>query len=366
MLKSVSRLAAANVLLLATSLTLLAQGQTPGPSADITIDGAIRTIVIDGVVKELTDFYVFPEMAARMVEAIRERQRRNEYESITSARQLGEALTAHLREVSHDKHLAVNYSASVLPPFSFPPPAPSPEQIDRQRAAVSQINFGFEKVERLAGNIGYVDLRGFMPPPLMGDTASAAMTFLGNVQALIIDLRQNGGGSPDGVALVASYLFERPVRMNDIYDRPSNETRQFWTLPYVPGKRLVDKDVYVLTSSRTFSAAEDFTYGLKNQKRATIVGEVTGGGAHPVGPRRLNDHFVLIVPMGRSISSITRTDWEGVGVEPDIQVPAAQALATAHLMAVEKRLPVVTEPPMKAEITAAIERLKKELGSSRN
>jgi C-terminal processing protease CtpA/Prc len=192
------------------------------------------------------------------------------------------------------------------------------------------------------------------------------MTFLGNVQALIIDLRQNGGGSPDGVALVASYLFERPVRMNDIYDRPSNETRQFWTLPYVPGKRLVDKDVYVLTSSRTFSAAEDFTYGLKNQKRATIVGEVTGGGAHPVGPRRLNDHFVLIVPMGRSISSITRTDWEGVGVEPDIQVPAAQALATAHLMAVEKRLPVVTEPPMKAEITAAIERLKKELGSSRN
>jgi len=255
----------------------------------------------------------------------------------------------------------VGYSPNVLPPF--PPPPPSPEQMERQRVAVGESNFGFEKVERLAGNIGYLDLRGFMPPSLMGDTAAAAMSFLGNVDALIIDLRQNGGGSPDGVALMASYLFGQPVRMNDIYDRPSNETRQFWTLPYVPGRRLIGKDVYVLTSNRTFSAAEDFTYGLKNLQRATIVGEVTGGGAHPGGPRRINDHFFVAVPSGRSISFITHTDWEGVGVQPDVKVPAVQALATAHLLALEKRAPAVTEPPMKAEIAAAIERLKKELGS---
>jgi C-terminal processing protease CtpA/Prc len=205
-----------------------------------------------------------------------------------------------------------------------------------------------------------------MPPVFMGDTAAAAMTFLGNSQALIIDLRQNGGGSPDGVALIASYLFEQAVRMNDIYDRPSNETRQFWTLPYVPGKRFVGKDVYVLTSSRTFSAAEDFTYALKNLKRVTVVGEVTGGGAHPVGPRRISDHFVIVVPMGRSISSITHADWEGVGVEPDIKVLSAQALARAHLTALEKRLPTVTEPPIRAEITAALERVKNELSATKD
>jgi len=358
------RVACVGLLLFAGSVRVAVQGPPPDP--DMTIDAATRAAVINGVVKELTDFYVFPDVAATMTESIKRRDGQKEYDSITSARQLAETLTAHLREVSHDKHLGVEYSPDVLPPFPFPPTAPSPEQLDRQRTEMGLLNFGFEKVERLAGNIGYLDLRGFMPPSLMGDTAAAAMGFLGNTQALIIDLRQNGGGSPDGVSLIASYLFNHPVRMNDIYDRPSNETRQFWTLPYVPGKRFAGKDVYVLTSGDTFSAAEDFAYGVKNLKRATIVGEVTGGGAHPVSPRRLADHFVVTVPMGRSISAITHTDWEGVGVEPDVKVPAARALGTAHLLALEKLLPAVTEPPMKEEMTAAIERLKKELGASRN
>jgi C-terminal processing protease CtpA/Prc len=198
---------------------------------------------------------------------------------------------------------------------------------------------------------------------MMGDTAAAAMTFLANADALIIDLRQNGGGSPDAVALMASYLMgPEPARMNDIYNRPSNETRQFWTLPYVPGKRLTGTDVYLLTSTRTFSGAEDFAYGLKSLKRVTIVGEVTGGGAHPVSPHRITDHFVVAVPFGRSISVFTHTDWEGVGVEPDVKVPAERALATAHLMALEKRAPaVINNLRMKSEVEAAIARLKKEL-----
>jgi C-terminal processing protease CtpA/Prc len=230
------------------------------------------------------------------------------------------------------------------------------------RNAMAQMNFGFEKVERLMGNVGYLDLRAFLPPQMMGDTAAAAMAFVANADALIVDLRQNGGGSPDAVALMASYLMgPQPARMNDIYDRPSNETRQFWTLPYVPGKRFVGKDVYLLTSNRTFSAAEDFSYGLKNLKRVTIVGEVTGGGAHPGGPRRINDHFFVAVPSGRSISMVTNTDWEGVGVEPDVKTPAARALATAHLMALEKRAQNVSNPRIKAEIDTAVERLKREL-----
>jgi C-terminal processing protease CtpA/Prc len=230
------------------------------------------------------------------------------------------------------------------------------------RGVMAQTNFGFEKVERLAGNIGYLDLRGFLPPEIMGDTAAAAMSFLSYSDALIIDLRQNGGGSPDGVALLVSYLVPpHPVRLNDIYNRVSDQTHQYWSLPYVPGKRFTMKDVYLLTSNRTFSGAEDFAYALKNLKRVTIVGEVTGGGAHPVGPRRINDHFVAMVPFGRSISVVTNTDWEGVGVEPDVKAPAERALATAHLAALQKRATNVTEPRMKTEIATAIERLKKEL-----
>ncbi len=328
----------------------------------MTIDAATRTAVIDGAAKMLTDFYVFLEIAAKMAQALHDHQSRHDYDAITSASQLADTLTSHLREVSHDKHLRVVYSAMPLP--SGPPPGPPPpEEIARMRAMMASRNFGFEKVERLTGNIGYLDLRGFIPPNMSGETVAAAMAFLANTDAVIIDLRQNGGGTPDAVALIASYLFAGPpVHLNDIYDRGSNSTRQFWTLPYVPGKRLDGKDVYVLTSTRTFSAAEDFTYGLKNLKRATIVGEVTGGGAHPGGPHKISEHFGINVPSGRSISPITQTDWEGVGIEPDIKVPAAQALATAHLKALDKRLPEITDPRMKMELTTEMERLKKELG----
>ena len=357
--KLASCLAIAACLLTRTSSRLIAQAPPPGP--DMTVDAATRAEVIEGTLRNLNEYYVYPDLAAKMAAAIRERQQRHAYDQITSARALAEALTAHLLEVGHDKHLSVRYSANVLPPQQSPAP-PGPEDVERMRGVMAQMNFGFEKVERLAGNIGYVDLRGFLPPEMMGDTAAAAMSFLSNTDALIIDLRQNGGGSPDGVALLATYLVPpQPVRLNDIYNRVSDQTHQYWSLPYVPGKRFTGKDVYLLTSSRTFSGAEDFAYALKNLKRVTIVGEVTGGGAHPVGPRRINDHFVAMVPFGRSISVITNTDWEGVGVEPDVKVPAERALATAHLAALEKRTATVADPRMKNEITTAIERLKKEL-----
>jgi C-terminal processing protease CtpA/Prc len=164
------------------------------------------------------------------------------------------------------------------------------------------------------------------------------------------------------VALICSYLFPpEPVHLNDLYFRPANETHQWWTLPYVPGKRLAGKDVYVLTSHRPFSAAEEFTYNLKNLKRATIVGEVTGGGAHPGGPVRINDHFMVGVPSGRAINPYSKTDWEGTGVEPDVKVPAERSLNTAHLMALEKELPTLKSPNLKEAVGAEIEKLKKEL-----
>src|SRR5262249_25074545 len=230
-----------------------------------TITAATRSEVIEGALKGLNEGYVFPEVAQKMAEAIRERLEKKEYEEITSAAKLCDKLTADLREVSHDKHLRVIFTNETIPTSIAGRRPPRREGRERRRRMGATRNFGFEKVERLAGNIGYLDLRGFTPPEFAGDTAAAAMGFLANTDALIIDLRQNGGGAPGMVALLCSYLFDaEPVHLNDLYNRKENNTHQWWTLPHLPGKRYLDKDVYVLTSQRTFSAAEEFTYNLKN------------------------------------------------------------------------------------------------------
>jgi retinol-binding protein 3 len=187
----------------------------------------------------------------------------------------------------------------------------------------------------LPPNIGYVKLNMFADPDICALTASAAMTFLADSDALILDLRDNNGGKGSMVEFIASYLFAAHTHLNDIYRRPQNATQEAWTLPYVPGKKFIGKPVFVLTSKRTFSAAEDLCYALKNLQRATLIGETTGGGAHPVEFKRIDDHFAMVVPTGRSISPITKSDWEGTGVEPDVKVAAAQALDVAQKLAAE-------------------------------
>ncbi|MFY9554704.1 MAG: S41 family peptidase [Blastocatellia bacterium] len=337
--------------------------QGPPEQPDLTIDAATRSAVIEGALKRLNDNYVFPETAKKMEQAVRERIARKEYDQITSAKTLASTLQNHLQDVSHDKHLRIMYSAEAMRPESEGNREPTPEEIAQEIEFLRTVNFGFEKVERLPGNVGYLDLRGFQPAQFGAETVVAAMNFLANTDALIIDLRRNGGGQPDMVALISSYLFDgETVHLNDLYFRPDNSTRQWWTLPYVPGKRYgTKKDVYVLTSNRTFSAAEEFTYNLKNLKRATIVGETTGGGAHPGGPRRINEHFAIWVPSGRAINPVSKTNWEGTGVKPDIEVPADHALKVAHIAAMKKVLEKVSAPERQRAIKGAIARTEKEL-----
>jgi C-terminal processing protease CtpA/Prc len=202
---------------------------------------------------------------------------------------------------------------------------------------MDEMNCGFQKVERLDGNVGYLKFDMFADPELCAPTAAAAMNFLAGTRALIVDVRENGGGSPAMVAYVSSYLFDRRTHLNDLWTRQTGKTEEFWTRDSVAGRRFGgEKPVYVLTSSRTFSGAEEFTYNLKNLKRATIVGETTGGGAHPVAGHRIDDHFVIGVPFARAVNPITHTNWEGVGVEPDIKAPAGDALATALKLLREK------------------------------
>ena len=330
---------------------------------DLTIDAATRTRVIDGVLKRLNDSYVFPETAKKMEESIRERVTNKEYDQITSAKAFATKLTDDRQAVSKDKHLRVRYSHAVIPERGARR-EPTAEERDQQKRELTWMNHGFSKVERLPGNIGYLEFLNFLDPDLGADTVAAAMNFINNTDALIIDMRQNGGGNPAMVALVCSYLFgPEPVHLNDLYWREGNRTDEFWTRKEVAGKRYLNKDVYVLTSKRTFSGAEEFTYNLKNLKRATIIGETTGGGAHPGGGFRIAEHFGMFVPTGRAISPITKTNWEGTGVTPDVAVPADQALLTAQIMALKKSLTASPTSDLKPRLENQIQKLEKELSA---
>lgn len=330
---------------------------------DRTIDAAARTQVIEGVLKRLNDSYVFPEVAKKMEQSIRERVEKKEYDQINSARQFASKLTEDLQAISKDKHLRVRFSYQPIPERG-PRREPTAEEREERKRDLTYMNHGFAKVERLAGNIGYLEFLNFMDEELGADTVAAAMNFINGTDALIIDMRRNGGGNPAMVALVCSYLFgPEPVHLNDLYWREGNRTDEFWTRKEVSGKRYLNKDVYVLTSKRTFSGAEEFSYNLKNLKRATIVGETTGGGAHPGGGFRITEHFGMFVPTGRAISPITKTNWEGTGVTPDVSVPAEQALLVARLMVLKKALPSITNADRKAGLEDEIQKLDKELAA---
>ena len=320
---------------------LQAMGPSVSPAA-LRIDAQARARAIAGAAALLDTFYVFPDVARRMGDSLRARLARKEYDKYTNGVTFAMRLDDDLAEVAHDKHLHVNYSARALPPDAVhpagaPPPAPSPEDQAREREFLDGINCGFVKAEQLPGNVGYLKFNMFADTDLCAATASAAMNFVAGTRALIIDMRENGGGSPGMVAFVSSYLFDRRTHLNDLWTRRTGETKEFWTSDSVSGRRFGGtKPIYVLTSARTFSGAEEFTYNLKNLKRATIVGETTGGGAHPVAGHRIDEHFMIGVPFARAINPITHTNWEGVGVKPDISVPANDAMATAQKLLREK------------------------------
>jgi retinol-binding protein 3 len=299
---------------------------------NVTVDAAERKKVIDGVESDLKEYYVEPTAAQQMTDALKAHEVKGDYAAISDGDALAERLTKDLQDVSHDKHLRVEFS-----PFKMPERTePTPEDLARFHQQMEHNNCAFGKVEILPNNIGYIKFDGFMDASFCGPTVVAAMGFVAHTDAIIFDIRQNGGGQPAMVTLIASYLFDHPTHLIDIYNRKEDSTTQNWTLSYLPGARLTKQPVFVLTSKRTFSGAEEFAFDLKNQKRATIVGETTGGGAHPVSGHTVADYFTIGVPFAKSLDPVTRTNWEGTGVEPDVKVPEADALTTAEKLAMEK------------------------------
>jgi len=324
-------------ILLGQSPALNAQVRTGAPPGDsIPLDDAKREAIVDSVCLALNESYIFLETAEKMEKHVRDKLKKGQYDEVNSVQLFTDVLTQDLQEISHDLHLAVFYaSPEELARMSD---ERDPHDLERdQLENMERSNFMFKKVEILPGNVGYVRLDEFVDAAIAGPTAVAAMNFLAHTDAIIFDLRQNGGGEPNLIQLLSSYFFDHSVHLNSFYIRNGDTTEQFWTSAYVDGPRMTDTDVYVLTSNRTFSGAEEFSYNMKNLERGTLVGETTGGGAHPVTYVLFPDLNVrLKLPFGRAVNPISGTNWEGVGVEPDVEVQAEMALDTAHLIALKK------------------------------
>lgn len=311
---------------IAFTLAIPSWAQTPAAvAAAQPLDQAEKRAVVEKAGELLTANYIFPDRATEAKAKLDAALAGGDYESITTPEAFAEKLTSDLQSVTHDKHVRV-----------FPPPAPRPPAgaTAAPTPAPQRVYAGFSRVDRLKGNIGYIKLLNFPDPDgPFGLTANQAIADLAHTNALIIDMRDNGGGSPDGVAYLCSFFFDpnTPVHINGFVNRKSgtNEfsTQEFYTRP-VPVSYL-GKPVYLLTSKRTFSGGEEFLYDLQIQKRARLVGGVTGGGANPGGIRPLPSRFAIFIPGGRAVNPVTKTNWEGTGVRPELAVEETLAFQAA-------------------------------------
>jgi len=295
---------------------------------DSTVDAARRQRVIDTLVARMERLYVFPGQVPALASSLRQRIRRGDYDALTNAVAFADTLTKHVREVIPDRHLSVRFlsprrpATPALPLVTIPRPPRGPD---------GEGEAWVDSVRILPSNIGYLALSGFADK---GDAAAPfakAMTKLADTDALIIDIRGNGGGDPTGVALLISYLVGTDsIHTNSFHFRDGDSTMHFWTSPNVAGRKFgPSKPVYVLTDNRTFSAAEEFAYNLQALKRATLIGETTRGGANPGQVTRLDAEFAAFIPFAQARNPITGTNWEGTGVKPEIAVRAADALDRA-------------------------------------
>ncbi len=324
---------------------------------DEPITDTRKAEIIDSVSVFVNRAYVFPDVAKKMEAAARKKLKAGGYKEFKTTVPFLMALHNDLREVCKDGHFGVRFDPNPRPAGDSISPEMEKEYLESERRA----NYGFKRLEILPGNIGYLNLMGFTPTDIAGPTAIAAMGFLANTDALIIDLRENGGGDPTMIQLISSYFFKNSVHLNSFEERGNDTLKQFWTSLGVVGKKMTDIPIYVLTSHFTFSAAEEFSYNLKNLKRATIVGETTGGGAHPVNEYAFpNLKVSMRVPYARAINPITGTNWEGVGVKPDIDVPADQALVAAQLDAFKKMQETTPREELKREYTWLAARIEAE------
>jgi hypothetical protein len=303
---------------------------------EVKIDAKERAQVVDSIAKFMTERYVFPKEGKEMGDLVLNNLKNGDYDEISDPNEFAQKLSEDLLTVNNDRHIGVRYMPErIALMLAAKGDKDNTELEDQEKRFGEYSNYNFEELKILPGNVGYLKFNSFYDASVAGPTAVAAMNFLAHTDAIIFDLRDNGGGSPSLIQLITTYLFKESQHLNSFYFREADQTKQFWTLTHVPGDKMPETDVYVLTSSGTFSGAEEFTYNLKNLKRAIIVGEITGGGAHPVSGYIINDNFLVRVPFGRAVNPITNTNWEGTGVEPDVKTSKADAFNVAYKMALD-------------------------------
>jgi len=321
-----------------------------------------KSEAIDSVIKLMNERYIFPETAKQIELHLREQQTKKAYDTISSAEDFAAKLTADVRSICKDKHVKIRYSAE---PLAINRSNSFMQISEEERKGYAEFlrfeNYGVKKLEVLKGNIGYIDFKFLCGTEYAGDFYAAMMNYVQHTDALIIDFRHCGGAMSDNVIpFLCSYFFADKTHLNDLYWRERNFTQQTWTQVVVPGKKYLNKPIYILTSAGTFSGAEEMAYDLKNLKRATIIGEVTGGGANPGGSLNLTKHFNMFLPVGRAINPITKANWDGVGVQPDSLIMPRLALQKAHILAMKNSFNTSADPGWKDELKRLIAQVEKE------
>jgi len=272
--------------------------------------------IITNISNELIAHYVFPDIANKVAKQLLLNLNDDEYLGYDDIRIFADRLTDDIQGITHDKHIRVKLT-----------------QPGTSITSNTDVNNDFSKLEILKGNVGLIAFDKFSSNAIAKAKVDSIFAQLKNVDALIIDLRKNGGGSPDLVRYISSYFFDKKTHLNSIYWRATNRYQEYWTLDELVGDKRPDLPIYILTSKNTFSAAEEFSYNLKVRKRAYIVGETTKGGANPGGFFELPFKLKIFIPTGRSVNPVTKTNWEGTGVTPDLPVISVLAFDEAYAMA---------------------------------
>ncbi len=314
-----------------------------------------KSEVLIQLMEEIKKSYINESKAKEMADFIENKLWENKYDSILVPEEFAFILTQDLRLISHDLHLEVIYEREPLEDFS--------EEEEEQNWLTSLLEdngYGIKNKMILEANIGYLAIPFFGPVKESADTLFKAMEYLKDTDALIIDLRECRG-SLDGnmIPLFCGYFFNEPVHLFNFENRLKNSIRQFWSSAYVPGEKYLEKPIYILISGRTFSGGEEFAYDMKHLGRAILVGQVTKGGAQPKYPVRLSRDFIITIPMERSVNPVTGTNWEVVGVKPNVEVNAALSLHESQVLILEKLIEMETDEFKTVKLRMRLEELKK-------
>lgn len=286
---------------------------------------------IHSLCQMINEYYVHPDIAKKTETYLLQQLAEGHFDEFINDEELAVALTESVQFINKDKHMKIWKK----PPYEEQ--ENTPERMIEEKLynmeRYKKYNVGFNGINVMEGNIGYLDLRGFAGLYEGKEMADAYMKLIANTDAVIIDLTNNGGGDPAMVQYLCSYFFEGDIHLNSLYFREGNRTMDFYTLEEVGGKKMIDVPLFVITGKETFSGAEEFAYNMQTQKRATLIGETTRGGANPGGTREINENLLVFIPTGMAVNPITKTNWEGVGVIPEIKTGADESLSKTHQLA---------------------------------